>query len=121
MAGGGAFGLIGLDDGRQAKALRRIDAVEAGDGKLAGDIDASFARIGHHAQRHGVGGAQDCGEVRVGVEKQLRGRPRGLRIIDVLGDHGHGFRRDPRLRKDVHGAHDTGVLHVHIGLLQLLP
>ena len=117
MAGGRAFGLIGLDDRRQAKALRRINAVEAGNGQLTGNVDAPLARIGHHAQRHRVGGAQDGGEVGVGVEKQLRGRPRGVRIVDVLGDHGHGLRRDARPRKDVHGTHDPGALHVHIGAL----
>ena len=53
----------------------------------------------------------------MGVEKQLRGRPRGVRIVDVLGDHGHGLRRDARPRKDVHGTHDPGALHVHIGAL----
>ena len=39
----------------------------------------------------------------------------------MLGDHGHGLRRDARLRKDVHGTHDSGALHVHIGALQLTP
>ena len=57
----------------------------------------------------------------MGVEKQLRGRPRGVRIVDVLGNHGHGLGRDARLRKDVHGTHDPGALHVHIGALQLTP
>ena len=56
-------------------------------------------------------------EVPEGVEKQLRGRPRSLRIVDVLGNHGHGLGRDARLRKDVHGTHDPGALHVHIGAL----
>ena len=57
----------------------------------------------------------------MGVEKQLRGRPRGLRIVDVLGNHGHGLGRDARLRKDVHGTQNSGTLHMHIGALQLTP
>ena len=65
MAGVFALGPIGLHNGCNAPHAGLPDAVESGDGEVFGNTHTVIVGVLHGAQRHDVGGAQDCGDVRV--------------------------------------------------------
>ena len=112
MAGVFALGPIGLHNGCDAPHAGLPDAVESGDGEVFGDAHAVIVGVLHGAERHGVGGAQDCGDVRVVGEEFSRSGVGGLGRVGVPFDNGNGVGGNTGVGKYAECPLHPGSLHM---------
>ena len=83
------FGLVGLQHGGEIAVQCGADAVETGNGEVVRDAQPYRLSVGEHTQRHGVGGAQHGGELRVRFQQFTSGCDVIGRVVDVPFNDGH--------------------------------